>query len=52
MTRGKKSRVWYERAMRKRVAQGIAARSDETPQAVQPEGQEPGSEGMRPKEVR
>jgi hypothetical protein len=29
-------------------AQGIAARSDETPQAVQPEGQEPDPEGDAP----
>lgn len=31
-----------------RAAQGIAARSDETLQAAQPVGQEPGPEGMRP----
>lgn len=31
-----------------RPAQGIAARSDETPKEVQPERQEPGPEGMRP----
>jgi hypothetical protein len=29
-------------------AQGIEARSDETPTAAQPEGQEPGGEAMRP----
>lgn len=29
-------------------AQGIEARSDETPQASQPEGREPGGEAMRP----
>lgn len=32
-------------------AQGIAARSDETPKAVRPEGQEPGGEAMRPDAV-
>jgi hypothetical protein len=30
------------------LAQGIEARSDETLKAVQPEGQEPGGEAMRP----
>lgn len=33
------------------IAQGMAARSDETPPAAQPEGQQPGSEGMRPNTV-
>jgi len=34
-------------AIRELPAQGIAARSDETLQATQPEGQEPGGEAMR-----
>jgi hypothetical protein len=33
--------------LRATPAQGIEARSDETPQAAQPEGQEPGGEAMR-----
>jgi hypothetical protein len=36
------------REIREETAQGIAARSDETPQEVRPEGQEPGGEAMRP----
>jgi hypothetical protein len=32
-------------------AQGIEARSDETPKAAQPEGREPGGEAMRPNAV-
>lgn len=34
-----------------RQAQGIEAGTDETLQAAQPEGREPGSEGMRPRSI-
>lgn len=40
--------LWGVEEFEEEDAQGIEARSDETPQAAQPEGQEPGPEGMRP----
>jgi hypothetical protein len=43
-------KAWIANELAKE-AQGIEARSDETPQAAQPEGREPGGEAMRPKAV-